>query len=196
MARSGYRQRVLLVLAACDPPPSPPPPTAPPAQGPWWLSGRATPGGVDFPDLVGGRSRLGPACLAGELDPCWAEAWTNGVQVVEFIRRGPKVTRDGARAQSRWRQVTGVLAVCVGDPLGATPAGDLQARRAFTGEHWELTLSGQNACGLAGTLRLRVDADIADWRSLTVEGHAWEHGGREAVLRRIGIDPQPEVSAR
>ena len=169
MARSGYRQRVLLALAACAAPPSPSAP-APPVAGPWWLSGRATPDGVDFPELPGGRSRLGPACLSGEVAPCWVEAWTDGVRTTEFLRQGPKINRDGARAQVRWHQVTGTLSVCLGDPLGETPAGDRQARRAFTGEHWELHLSGENACGLAGKLLLRADTDVADWRGLSVEG--------------------------
>ena len=180
----------LLLLACASPPPAkaPPPPAESPAPPPpWVLVGRAVDNGLATPSLAGGAAALGPGCAAinerikGDGPPCFIEDWASA-RVVRVERAGERLRFDGALGRTRWSQLEGPFAGCLGDPLAVPPAGDPGATRALDGNTWVLTFSGQNRCGIGGSLRLSALRNAADWSTVTVGGAPWAKGGREAAL--------------
>jgi hypothetical protein len=219
----------LLVACAAPPAPAPPvPPAAPAARAVWSLVGRATSDGLDTPPLPDGTAVLGPACatvnasLHGDGPPCLVEDWTDGPTTVRVTRAGARLRFDGAPGRTTWTPIAGILSTCLGDPLALPPARDPVGQRILDGATWLLALSGQNMCGLSGTLRLDVTRDHADWSDLSADGLPWSKGGREAAqihvraqlrevvrtrwstldpdsrddaLRALALDPHPDAKA-
>jgi len=183
------------LLVACAAPPAPVPHVAPvlppePTRA-WSLVGRATSDGLDTPPLPDGAAALGPACatvnlsLRGDGPPCFVEDWTDGVTTVRVTRAGARLRFDGAPGRTTWTPIDGIVSACLGDPLALPPARDPVGQRILDGTTWVLALSGQNACGLSGTLRLDVTRDHADWSDLSADGLPWANGGREAAQSHI-----------
>ena len=189
-----------LLVGGCAEPPSPPPKSPPiveaapaPASLRWRILGRMGPVRSTLPSPLpfeGGEALM--ARCAGVL-PCSAERWErqDGRQM-DLLRVGDQVlAADGAFSwPARWRRLNGDLAACAGDPLALPPAGDPGALRVLieepSGPWWEVSWSGENRCGLAGSLRLRADAETVDATAVTVEGLRWGAGGRERAAALNG----------
>lgn len=194
MGEPRYRQPVLtLLLHACAPAPvSGTEPAPPPSHlQTWTLTGRAIPGQLLLPALPDGASLLGAECsvanraIHGDGPPCLAERWEGPDGSRLFLRAGraARFTPGGA-ARTRWPTAGTAPAACLGDLLLTPPALDPGATRGYDGRDWVIAYSGRNPCAISGTLRLRVDADRADWSGLIAEGVPWNDGGRERAEAR------------
>jgi len=189
---------LLASLAACktEPPPAPPQLTT------WHLVGQAS-----VPELPGAglptseeKRLLGPVCrdagllLRATPPPCSAERWRaeDGREIVVLRVGDQSILRDERGdhpIRSRWTSLGTILASCTSDPLSLPPASDPRGVRILQRQEstaaWILTFSGDNACGLGGSLLLRLDKDEADARHLTVDGLPWQDAGRQAAERML-----------
>lgn len=97
------------------------------------------------------------------------------------------------------------LGPCVGPPLATPPAGDPGGFRklAFDGATWmwALELTGDNRCGLQGTLLLPIDGARPDPTGLACGPLPWRAGGVQACrqtlaaeLRARAVVEWPELS--
>lgn len=187
----------LLVACASEPEPGPPPdpladptltraPVSPAPTQAWSLAGRHRPGALDVPAWPEGAALLPAGCDA----TCLAERWTSPGGERWFVRTAAKAwSQDGPDAPRRpapasWRTLGGVLSACLGDPLRLPPAWDPGGARGYDGTDWVLLFTGDNPCGLTGTLRLGAHRDGLDTDGLAVDGRPWARGGREAAEAR------------
>ncbi len=125
-------------------------------------------------------------------------------------------------AWSSW----GVLEFCLGSPVRERPGGDPGAQRLLVIQGkdvaWRLVLSGINRCSLGGRVSVDAGSDLAHTGRLTVDGVAWDQGGRQRavsilrererasvladweslqtmdrilLLKRLGEDPDPRAES-
>lgn len=129
---------------------------------------------------------------------CGEETWRpeagEGPELRLVLRGGQLVELgSGERWRRSWDALSGLLRACLGDPLAHPPAGDPRGLRLLErdarGFTWRIELSGENRCGLAGTLRLAAQRDEADARGLDVEGRLWLEGGIEGARARLAAEP-------
>lgn len=178
----------LVVALGCAPeaPPgpvsAPPPSRAPPTQT--WRRTGSTASGV----TPAGAERIQSRCGG----PCEVESWhpepaAAGAAPLLLVVEGDRLWLDGHRGawRTRWRSLSGTLALCLGDPLATPPAGDPGGHRLLhqrAGEwRWSVHLSGANVCGLSGHLELDALGDRVRAHALQVGHLSWAEGGREAA---------------
>ena len=193
-------QVVLLSLLGCRSP-EPPAPTVAPAPVEWRRVGLLSdqPGAPSLP-FPGARA-LVETC---QDRPCTAERWQSADGGHhDLLRDGRRLRWADAPDEkwtARWRRLNGVLALCVGDPLGSSPAGDpglVRTLRAVAppaadnAARWQLHFSGDNPCRLSGTLELSGRADRAWTRALTCDGLPWARGGAQRARELTGISAPP-----
>ncbi|MES2644746.1 MAG: hypothetical protein V4850_34985 [Myxococcota bacterium] len=194
-------------LVACMSPPEPgvavPAPAVAPSPPPTWiLVGRASSDGLDTPTLPGGAALLGADCatintaLRGHGPPCFVEEWRADGAPVRVERAGARLRFNRVPGRTTWTPIGGILASCLGDPLALPPADDPGARRTLEKRTWVITLSGENRCALAGTLRLETTRDRADWDGISAEGLPWSKGGREAAQVLLRAELRALVETR
>ncbi len=91
----------------------------------------------------------------------------------------------------------GTLGMCLGDvlqdPLPADPGAFRKLEWAME-PRWMLELSGANRCSLAGVLVLGAVSDTIDPSGLSIEGLAWQEGGRQRarVILAAGLRADAE----
>jgi hypothetical protein len=183
-----------IALLGCSgsPEPTKTPVEPEPAQSSWTLRGRVTPDSSPLPDappFAGGRT-LVRQC--DSIRPCAAEQWVlegDPEQIKVLLRRGPEVYQeDGTLWVAQWWTVSGILRACMGDPLSLPPTADPGAYRSLVtseqGSYWWIHLTGENACGLDGVLKLKVDEDKIDLAQLTCDGRPWKRGGRQCAMKK------------
>lgn len=148
---------------------------------------------------------------------CAAERWRaeGGSPPAEriLLRDGDRIVwlDDQTVWPARWRQISGALLHCLGDPLAVPPAADPAGGRDLLEDPtapqarwwWRIRLSGQNRCDLRGSLRVAATAPKIDLSELRVGDLPWHSGGRqraEAHLRaelrelaRTSWDALPEA---
>lgn len=193
-------------LVACAPPPEPAVAHAPAATAAptvrMTLVGRASSDGLDTPTLPGGAALLGTDCatlntaLRGHGPPCFIEDWRADGDAVRVERAGERLRFDGVPGRTTWTPIGGILASCLGDPLALPPADDPGARRTLEKRTWVITLSGENRCALAGSLRLDATRDRAEWSDISSQGLPWGSGGREAAQALLGAELRALVESR
>lgn len=187
------------------------PATAPSAEA-WTLAGRYAPGVPFSPSLSEGLALAGADCsrvadhLSAPRARCLVEAWegpsgrryllrvgpvaafVEAADAAPWLDLPPGVVPGTARHPIRtsWSTLGRTLGACLMDPLGVPPAADPAGSRGFDGKDWVLAFTGDNRCGLGGTLRIDATADRADWRLLTVDGTPWSGGGRALAEAKLG----------
>ncbi len=185
---------MVFLLACAVPAPAPTPeaaevPEVPVAAEQFTLVGRAAHEGFLVPSLPDGTALLGDNCatvnagIRGHGPPCLAERWRSDRRELTFLVANPAAsarwgTAEASPARTTWPSLGRTLAWCLEDPLMLPPARDPGGTRTFSGDGWTLQFSGQNRCHLGGVLSLALDRDRAVWSGLTVEGVAWNDGGR------------------
>jgi hypothetical protein len=151
----------------------------------------------DAPPFEGWAAAVATCTAAAE---CAAERWrkeplTSAVERT-LVRDGDRIVwlDDQTVWPARWRQISGALSHCLGDPLAIPPAADPGGGRDLLEDpatndarwSWQVRLSGNNRCNLSGTILLSATGPKVDVRDLRVGKQAWHAGGRheaEAFLR-------------
>jgi hypothetical protein len=168
-----------------------------PAVTHWQLVGRVTPGASPYPDAppFEGGKMLVSRCR--DRRPCAAERWkSEGGEFMNLLRLADKIHFPDGRKPwpAQWMSISGTLRRCLGGPLSIPPTDDPESVRTLQigpdGGHWILHFSGQNSCGLKGTMKLDTGKDHIDLRSLTCEGKRWNDGGRQCVRDRLEAMPR------
>ncbi|MAY81235.1 MAG: hypothetical protein CL930_10680 [Deltaproteobacteria bacterium] len=163
----------------------------------WEMIGRVTPTVSQHPDappFEGGKELV---ARCHDRLPCAAERWRseNG-EVMDILRLADKIHFPDGRKPwpARWMSINGSLRQCIGGPLSIPPTDDPQGIRTLetTADQgrWILHLSGENSCGLKGTMSLDTNKDKIDLSALTCEGKRWKEGGRECVRKKLAAIPK------
>jgi len=156
----------------------------------WHRAGSATPVSLSKGGGFPGAAEAAASCPEGQ--PCRLEHWVSddgGDTLVIAISARKLLPSSGPSWRRRWTAMSGPLPACVGDPLADPPAGDPAAVRTLEERDgvrwWRLTLAGHDRCGITGVLRLQVDGDRADARTLRCGGQPWHEGGSDAALAAL-----------
>jgi hypothetical protein len=183
-----------------------PQPPVPPKEISYTLTGRATPQGIDFFPLPEAQPLVENSCQglkaklkANKTTGCLVERWSpdpeNPDQNARYLlRSGLKLRfasnlsaegKDLRPAEVSWHSIDPVLSHCLGDLWALPPAGDPKGTRTMQGDTWIFRFSGDNPCGLQGSLKLGVFEDHASATELLTDNTLWSRGGKEQTKATI-----------